>query len=155
MGPLFSCGVDVCSPGCMHFSYFLERMVFNTPLLFSSWTIRYSLVFIKKQAKMKILVGYDGSNTEKDALILAKKHAQAFNAKSVDIMTSLPGGEEPSAREMQAAESQLEYAKSVFTGDNIPCETHLIIHGKSPGEDLVDLANESNIDEIVIGVRKA
>jgi hypothetical protein len=37
---------------------------------------------------MKILIGYDGSNSAKDALKLAEDRAAAFNA-TVDVITSM------------------------------------------------------------------
>jgi hypothetical protein len=39
---------------------------------------------------MKILVGYDGSNSSKNALKLAKDRAKAFNP-GVDVITSIAG----------------------------------------------------------------
>ncbi|HSM74244.1 MAG: universal stress protein [Desulfobacteraceae bacterium] len=102
---------------------------------------------------MKILVGYDGSNAAKDALVLAKKHAKAFEAK-VFVLSSLEKGNEDQLPKIEQAERDLEYAKNFFEKDNIPCETHLLIRGLSPGEDLIEFANENEIDEIIVGVKR-
>ena len=102
---------------------------------------------------MKILVGYDGSNSAKDALALAKKHAAAFGAEIV-IVTSLTGGSVTHAVEVEHATEDLEAAKKMFEGDNIACETKLLVRGMTPGEDLVDFAEENGIDEIVIGIKR-
>jgi nucleotide-binding universal stress UspA family protein len=102
---------------------------------------------------MKILVGYDGSNSAKDALHLAKKHAAAFDA-SVIIVTSLTGGSVTHAVEVEHATEDLEAAKKVFDGDDIQCETKLLVRGMTPGEDLVDFANEQAVDEIIIGIKR-
>ena len=102
---------------------------------------------------MKILVGYDGSNSAKDALNLAKKHAAAFNA-SVTIVTSLTGGSVTHAVEVEHATEDLEEAKKLFDGDGIQCETKLLVRGMTPGEDLVDFANEQAVDEIIIGIKR-
>ena len=102
---------------------------------------------------MKILVGYDGSNAAKDALVLAKKHAKAFEAR-VFVLSSLEKGNEDQLPKIQQAERDLEYAKNFFEKDNIPCETHLLIRGLSPGEDLIEFANENEIDEIIVGVKR-
>jgi nucleotide-binding universal stress UspA family protein len=48
----------------------------------------------------------------------------------------------------------LEYAKSLFEEDGIACNTHLLIRGLSAGEDLVEFANENQIDQIVVGVKR-
>lgn len=102
---------------------------------------------------MRIMVGYDGSNAAKEALVLAKKHAKAFEAK-VFVISSLEKGNEDQLPKIDQAERDLEYAKSFLEKDNIPCETHLLIRGLSPGEDLIQFANENEIDEIIVGVKR-
>ena len=62
---------------------------------------------------MRILVGYDGSNSAKEALNLAKTHAQAFGA-SVAVVTSMEKGTEGHREEITQAEKGLEWTKSVF-----------------------------------------
>ena len=102
---------------------------------------------------MKILIGYDGSNSAKDALNLAKKHAQAFGAQVI-VISSLTGGSVTHAVEVEHAEEDLKFAQSIFEADNIPCETKLLVRGMTPGEDLVKFANENDIDEIIIGIKR-
>ena len=102
---------------------------------------------------MKILVGYDGSNSAKDALALAKKHAVAFNADVV-VITSLTGGSVTHAVEVEHANEDLEFAKKMFDEDGIACETKLLIRGMTPGEDLVSFAKENAVDEIIIGIKR-
>ncbi|MGO9021107.1 MAG: universal stress protein [Syntrophobacteraceae bacterium] len=102
---------------------------------------------------MEILVGYDGSNDAKAALDLAKKHALAFKAR-VHVVTSLVGDYKTSAENVQQAEEELVYTREFLEQDGIPVETHLLIRGMTPGEDLVKFAREHQIDEIVVGVRK-
>jgi len=102
---------------------------------------------------MKFLVGYDGSNQSKDALNLAKKHALAFGAR-LYIVTSLFGEEETSPREVEQAEEGLEYARKNVADSGIEVETHLLVRGLSPGEDLVQFAQEKEIDQIFVGVKK-
>lgn len=102
---------------------------------------------------MKILVGYDGSNSAKDALALAKKHALAFNA-SVILLASLTGGSMTEGSDVEEATNQLESAKKMFDDEKIPCETKLLVRGMTPGEDIVQYAQEHAIDEIIIGIRR-
>lgn len=102
---------------------------------------------------MKILVGYDGSNSGKDALALAKKHAVAFGAQVI-IVASLTGGSVTHAVDVEHATEDLEFAKSMFDEDNIACETKLLVRGLTPGEDLIAFAKENAIDEIVIGIKR-
>ena len=102
---------------------------------------------------MRILVGYDGSNAAKEALRVARRHAQAFNA-SVDVVTSMETGTESEQQAIDDAERGLEWAKTVFAEKGIPCKTHLLIRGMSPGEDLVQFARDNQVDEIVVGVKR-
>ena len=102
---------------------------------------------------MNILVGYDGSNSAKDALKLAKDHAMAFDYK-VDVVTSMLGAKNNQYDDVRQAELGLEYAKALLEEDNIHCETHLLIRGLSPGEDLVQFAEDNQINEIIVGVRR-
>jgi nucleotide-binding universal stress UspA family protein len=102
---------------------------------------------------MKILVGYDGSNSAKAALKLARKHALAFGA-TVEVITSMEKGTENEQQAIEDAERGLEWAKSMFSEKQVACKTHLLIRGLAPAEDLVEFAKESNVDEIIVGVKR-
>lgn len=102
---------------------------------------------------MKILVAFDGSNVAKAALDTAKKHARAFEAQLV-LVWSMAKGEEDQQEAIHSAENTLAYWKDEITGEGLDCETHLLIRGLEPGEDLVRFAREHDVQEIVIGVRR-
>jgi len=102
---------------------------------------------------MKILVGYDGSNVSKEAVALAKKHAVTFKAEII-IAHSMVGGPEVPRKDFQIAENNLEHEKNRLLDNNVPCESVLSVRGLQPGEDLVKLAEENKVEEIIIGVRR-
>ncbi|MDM8536404.1 universal stress protein [Desulfobacterales bacterium HSG17] len=102
---------------------------------------------------MKIMLGYDGSNSGKEALNEAVSNAKAFNA-TLYIIRSLKGGSEDHIEKIENAERDLAYAESFCNKNEIPCETHLLVRGLGPGEDLIKYADENKIDKIVIGVRR-
>ena len=102
---------------------------------------------------MKILVGLDGSKSSKEALSLAKKHAKTFNA-TIDLVTSMEKGTEAQQKEIEDFEHDLENAKKLLEKDGISCDTHLLIRGMAPGEDIVEFAEKNEVDEIVIGVKR-
>ena len=102
---------------------------------------------------MKILVGYDGSKVAEEAVEMARKHARAFNA-DIYIVTSLEQSHDLSKEDIGKAEGELEYLRTPFNIDKIPCETYAIVSHLSSGEDLVQFAKKNKIDEIFIGVRK-
>ena len=97
---------------------------------------------------MKIVVGYDGSNSSKEALRVARRHALAFKA-AVDIVTSMEKGTEQEQQAIEDAERGLEWAKTMFEEQKVACRTHLLIRGMAPGEDLVDFARENQAAQVV------
>jgi len=102
---------------------------------------------------MKLLVGYDGSNSAKEALTLAIKHAKVFSA-SIDIVTSMESGKVEEAGQIDGATKELEYAEALARDQGIQVETHLLIRGMKPGEDLVQFAVESKVETIFIGLKR-
>jgi nucleotide-binding universal stress UspA family protein len=102
---------------------------------------------------MKILVAYDGSESGKEALLVAGKYAGKLDA-SVIIVTSFISGHMKNQEEIMEAENHLKYAKSLLDKDQIPCSTQLLIRGLSPGEDVIHFAREEKVDLIVIGLKK-
>ena len=102
---------------------------------------------------MKFLVGYNGSYEAEKALIEAQKHANAFDA-AIHIMTSLEQSSTLDKAVIEKAESELEYLRTPFNIDDIPCETYVVVNYLTPGEDLVQFAIDNRMDEIYIGIKK-
>ena len=101
----------------------------------------------------KIVVGYDGSDTGKAALELAKEQSKAFDAK-VFVIESQVGGSETDVKDIKKGEENLEFAESYLKEQNIPYETHLLVRGVEPGEDIVQFAKDNDADLIIVGVRR-
>ena len=102
---------------------------------------------------MNILVGFDGSHAAGDALKLAKQRAKVSDAR-IDVVTSMKAARNNQHDDLLQAELRLEYAKALLEEGNIACETHLLVRGLSAAEDLVQFAEENQIDEIIVGVRR-
>jgi nucleotide-binding universal stress UspA family protein len=102
---------------------------------------------------MKILVGYDGSNVSKEAVSLAELHAKTFKAEII-IAQSMVGGPEVPRKDFETAEKNIDHEKSRLRDKKIPCEALLSVRGLQAGEDLIQLAEEHKVDEIIIGVRR-
>lgn len=102
---------------------------------------------------MKFLLGYDGSNAAMDAMKLAIKHAKVFGA-DLYVIRSLTGGSEEMESKIKTASDQLEFVEDYVKKAEVPCETHLMIRGLTPGEDLVRFAKDEKIDTIFIGVKR-
>jgi nucleotide-binding universal stress UspA family protein len=99
------------------------------------------------------MVGFDGSKVSEAALELAAEHAQAFSAQ-IFLVRSIVGGPDVPKRDFENYQRELEYHKNEFKKKNIDCETLLSVRGLEPGEDLTRLAEEHQVDTIIMGVRR-
>ena len=102
---------------------------------------------------MKIMVGFDGSKASGAALELAAEHAQVFGAQ-IFLVQSMVGGPDVPTMDFANNERELEYHKNELKKKDIVCESLLSVRGMEPGEDLVQLAEEQQVDEIIMGVRR-
>jgi nucleotide-binding universal stress UspA family protein len=102
---------------------------------------------------MRILVGYNSSEVAKAALSEAKSYAKIFDAL-VHVVTSLEGGSGEKIEEISAATENLKFAQEFLEKDGIRCETEQLARGLTPGEDLVQYANENEIDHLFVGIEK-
>ena len=102
---------------------------------------------------MKILAGYDHSEASKAALRVAAEHAEAFKAE-VHIVTSLTQNRELGIEDIQRVENRLQKLERSLKAEKIPCEVHAKVSAHSPGESLLEYAEENGIDEIFVGVRR-
>jgi len=102
---------------------------------------------------MKILVGYDRTGEAGRALELAVRHAKVFGAKVV-VLTSRSTGSDEELPDIGRDEALLENAKKMLEEAGVECETHLMIRGKTPAEDLIDFAEDNGVDEIIVGIAK-
>ena len=101
---------------------------------------------------MKLLVCYDKKNKSSKAIDIAVKRAKQSNA-FVYLVTS--SASDASKADILEAENKLEYfADEDFKKNGISCETHILIRGLTPGEDIVKFAKEKNVDEIILEIKK-
>ena len=102
---------------------------------------------------MKILVGYNGSEEAESALNLAHKYADTFDA-DIFIIQAIQQGPTIEKIDIEKAEGELEYLRTPFNVDGIPCETEVLVNYLDAGENLVQFAKENQIDVIFVGVQK-
>jgi nucleotide-binding universal stress UspA family protein len=101
---------------------------------------------------MKILVGYKGTNVGRDLLALAAKYHRAFGGEVI-LITSMVGGEKSTQEKISEAETNLAEASDYLSAQGVQQSSHLLVRGKSPGEDLVEYAAENSCDAIMIAVK--
>lgn len=103
---------------------------------------------------MKILVAYVGGlDVDNAVLDVAKKHAKAFNAK-LYVASSMERVSEKEQVNLEKVEKQLAYVKETLEAEGIACETHVLVRGLTPGEDIVEFAVDRKMDEVIIGIEK-
>jgi nucleotide-binding universal stress UspA family protein len=105
------------------------------------------------EAKMKVLVGYDGSKVAKAAMEIAKKHAIVFGGNII-VVNCMNQNRNLEYKDIRKVEKSLkEEVQSIIDSEEIPCETHLVVSGQSAGEDLVQFVKQNKVDEIIVGIR--
>jgi len=102
---------------------------------------------------MKILVGYNGGEDCRLALSLARDFAKTNNA-FVYVVNSMEGGSSEKQSDILKAEQDLDFASELLTKAGLEYEAHQSVRGLSPSEDLVKFAQENEIDQIFLGIRK-
>lgn len=102
---------------------------------------------------MRFLVAFNGSEMAKAALSLARTHAETFGA-TVFVVTSMGGGRAEKPEEIARVTKELEAAEHFLKEKRIGCEVHQLARGMTAGEDLVNFAEENEIDQIFVGVEK-
>jgi len=102
---------------------------------------------------MKIMVGYNGGEVGVRALELARDYALLCKAE-VHVMTSMEGGPKEKIADVQKADADLKFAKELMDAANLTCTAEQSVRGFSPGEDIVELAREKNINHIFLGIKK-
>jgi nucleotide-binding universal stress UspA family protein len=103
---------------------------------------------------MKIMVGYNGSDSARRALELACTQAKTSTNVLVYVITSMEGGSTETPASIREVEEHLQWAKNYMIQERVACETVQLARGLAPGEDLVKFADDNGIDHIFLGIEK-
>jgi nucleotide-binding universal stress UspA family protein len=63
-------------------------------------------------------------------------------------------GTQEQMKDIDQATAELEEVKKQLDAASIAGETHLLIRGMEPWEDIIDYAKQKQVDEILIGIKK-
>jgi nucleotide-binding universal stress UspA family protein len=99
----------------------------------------------------RLLVGTDG--TEVSERLVEYLDGRVSADDTVVVVNSLEGGDETSSDDIAEGEEALDTLEDGL-GDQTTIERHQFIRGNAPVEDLLEAADEHDIDEYVIGIRK-
>lgn len=102
---------------------------------------------------MAIIVGYIPTKEGRAALRTAAAEAQLRNTKLV-IVNSQRGGREFDSAEARRFEDELEGVKARLDEAGVEHQVRTLVVGNEPSEDLIAVAEETDADFIVIGLRR-
>jgi nucleotide-binding universal stress UspA family protein len=100
-----------------------------------------------------IVVGFVPTKEGRAALTRAVEEARSRRARLV-VINSNRGGRDFDDEASQAAESELQRVHDELNGDGLELEVRQLVRGNEPAEDLISVANETDADLIVIGLRR-
>jgi nucleotide-binding universal stress UspA family protein len=103
---------------------------------------------------MKFMVCYDGSNEAREALKQAQKHAKVWQAK-LDVVNTITREEPLKHSYIQKIEKKFTAElKDVLGESDIHYEPQLVVTSLTSGEQLVQFAENEEVDQIFIGIEK-
>ena len=102
---------------------------------------------------MILLVAFNGSKPSQKAVDLAIRRAGILNA-TIHVVYSMSEGTQEQMKEIDEAEAELQAVKKQIDDAAIPCESHLLIRGMEPWQDIIEYASDRKVDEIIIGLKK-
>lgn len=103
---------------------------------------------------MKILVRYDGSSADKNALRLAKNYARVWNAK-IEVVKSVEQTLRIDYQDIEEEEVKLaNEVKEILDPDKDLYQTHISLTDVTPGEDIVEFAKAIEAKQIIIGIKR-
>ena len=102
---------------------------------------------------MTIVVGFVPTKEGRAALTRAVEEARTRRSRLV-VINSNRGGRDYDDEASKAAESELQRVHDELVADGLELEVRQLVRGNEPAEDLISVANETNADLIVIGLRR-
>ncbi|HQA14162.1 MAG TPA: universal stress protein [Ornithinibacter sp.] len=102
---------------------------------------------------MTIVVGFVPTKEGRAALSRAVEEARLRQSKLV-VINSNRGGRDYDDDTSQTAEVELQRVTDELRGDGLELEVRQLVRGNEPAEDLIAVANDTDADLIVIGLRR-
>jgi nucleotide-binding universal stress UspA family protein len=102
---------------------------------------------------MTIVVGFVPTNEGRAALRRAAEEARLRSTRLV-VINSNRGGKDLTAEEAERYEAELATVKQQLKEAGVDHEVRQLVRGLEPVEDLIAVAEETNADFIVIGLRR-
>lgn len=114
---------------------------------------RRTPVFNAQEEIVTIVVGFVPTKEGRAALTRAVEEARMRRARLV-VINSNRGGRDFDEDSTRAAEAELRRVNDELDGEGLELEVRQLVRGNEPAEDLISVANETDADLIVIGLRR-
>ncbi len=102
---------------------------------------------------MSVIVGYVPTKEGRAALRRAAEESQLRQTRLI-VVNSHRGGREFDAEEAGRFEDELAAIQGQLDGAGVHHEVRALVRGNEPSEDLIAVAEETDADFIVIGLRR-
>ena len=103
---------------------------------------------------MTFMVCYDGSEAAKFALKMAQEDAKGSNVK-LEVVTTITRELPLKYSHIQEREDKLKKEVTDLLGDGgVPFETQVLVTSLTSGEQLIEFAQNENVEKIYIGIIK-
>ena len=102
---------------------------------------------------MRIATGFLQSPEGKAALDAAANEAEARGAQLL-VVHSMKGGERDELEQLRAYDAAFEQATKALDDRGIDYEVKRYVRGATPAEDLLQCAEDEDVDLLVIGIRR-
>ncbi len=100
---------------------------------------------------MKLLVSYNKNLRTTAVMELAARRAKDSGALVYLVKTC---ASDASPERISEIEKKLDFIKEYLDKQGVKSETHLLIRGLAPGDDIVRFAKNKAVDEIIFGMEK-
>lgn len=100
----------------------------------------------------RLVVGVD--TTESSTELAAYLAGVVAADDVVYVVNSLPGRDESDAEDARAGEDAMDVVADRVADTGATVETHQLVRGNEPAEDLLAFADDVDADEFVVGIRK-
>ncbi len=100
-----------------------------------------------------IVAAVDDEDRMEKIVSFAAEEAK-LRGQKLNIIHSLFGGDKTGQKDVERARELLERAEKVARDYGVEVETHLLVRGLEPADDIIAFSEENNAELIVMGVRK-
>jgi nucleotide-binding universal stress UspA family protein len=103
---------------------------------------------------MKFMICYDGSEAAKSALKLAQANAKGLDVK-LEVVSTITREIPLKHSQIQKKEDNLKKeVTDILGGDDVAYDTAVLVTSLTPGEQLVQFAQDEKVSQIYIGIIK-